>query len=270
MNFITPAYAQAAGAAGSTDFVMQLVPFAVILVIMYFMIMRPQQKRAKAHQEMITNVRRGDTVVTAGGMIAKVSRTLDDAEIEVEIAQGVKVRLLRARAAGASRSPAGHCGQRPRARGEACGREEGAGEGEGARGRRGGRRSGGCGWKKQRREERREKGEGGGRRGRCRELLGSQQRGLALRGQRQVQELALVQAVLARALPAAGHGAQRAPHARARQGCCCCCCCCCCRRGPRKVREASHGRPHVQPDGSSVCSSLGGGSGSGSGGSGGD
>jgi preprotein translocase subunit YajC len=95
MNFITPAYAQAAGAPGSTDFVMQLVPFAVILVIMYFMIMRPQQKRAKAHQEMISNVRRGDTVVTAGGLIAKVSRTLDDAEVEIEISQGVKVRLLR-------------------------------------------------------------------------------------------------------------------------------------------------------------------------------
>ncbi len=95
MNFITPAYAQAVGSGGPTDFVMQLVPFAVILVIMYFMIMRPQQKRAKAHQDMISNVRRGDTVVTAGGLIAKVSRTLDDAEVEVEIAQGVKVRLLR-------------------------------------------------------------------------------------------------------------------------------------------------------------------------------
>ena len=95
MNFITPAYAQAVGAAGPTDFVMQLVPFLVILVIMYFMILRPQQKRAKAHQEMIANVRRGDTVVTAGGLIAKVSRTLDDAEVEIEISQGVKVRLLR-------------------------------------------------------------------------------------------------------------------------------------------------------------------------------
>jgi preprotein translocase subunit YajC len=95
MNFITPAYAQTVGAGGSFDLVM-LVPYAAILVIMYFMIMRPQQQRAKAHQEMISNVRRGDTVVTAGGMIAKVSRTLDDAEVEVEIAQGVKVRLLRA------------------------------------------------------------------------------------------------------------------------------------------------------------------------------
>jgi preprotein translocase subunit YajC len=83
MNFITPAYAQAAGAAGPTEFIMQLVPFAVILLIMYFMIMRPQQKRAKAHQEMISNIRRGDTVVTAGGIIAKVSRTVDDSEVEV-------------------------------------------------------------------------------------------------------------------------------------------------------------------------------------------
>jgi len=96
MNFITPAYAQAIGSGGPSDFVMQLAPFAIILVIMYFMIMRPQQKRAKAHQDMISNVRRGDTVVTAGGMVAKVSRTLDDAEVEVEIAQGVKVRRMRA------------------------------------------------------------------------------------------------------------------------------------------------------------------------------
>jgi preprotein translocase subunit YajC len=96
MNFITPAYAQAVGVGGPTEFVMQLVPFAVILLIMYFMIMRPQQKRAKAHQEMISNIRRGDTVVTAGGIIAKVSRTVDDSEVEVEIAPGVKARLLRA------------------------------------------------------------------------------------------------------------------------------------------------------------------------------
>lgn len=96
MNFITPAYAQAVGAGGSSEFVLQLVPFAVILFIMYFMIMRPQQKRAKAHQEMVANVRRGDTVVTAGGIIAKVSRTVDDSEVEIEIAQGVKARVLRA------------------------------------------------------------------------------------------------------------------------------------------------------------------------------
>jgi preprotein translocase subunit YajC len=95
MNFITPAFAQAAGAPGPSELVMQLVPFAFILVIMYLMILRPQQKRAKAHREMVENLRRGDTVVTAGGIIGKVSRTLDGDEIELELAQGVKVRMIR-------------------------------------------------------------------------------------------------------------------------------------------------------------------------------
>jgi preprotein translocase subunit YajC len=74
---------------------MQLVPFGFILVIMYLMILRPQQKRAKAHREMVANLRRGDTVVTAGGLIAKVARTIDDDEVELEVAQGVKVRAIR-------------------------------------------------------------------------------------------------------------------------------------------------------------------------------
>ena len=96
MNFITPAYAQAAGATPSgSEFLMQMAPFAIILVIMYFLILRPQQKRAKAHREMVENLRRGDTVVTAGGIIAKVSRTLDGDEIELELTQGVKVRMIR-------------------------------------------------------------------------------------------------------------------------------------------------------------------------------
>ena len=54
-----------------------------------------QQKRAKAHQDMITNIRRGDTVVTSGGIVGKIARTLDDGEVELEIAQGAKVRLVR-------------------------------------------------------------------------------------------------------------------------------------------------------------------------------
>ncbi len=91
--FITPAYAQAAGSA--PDMLVQLAPFAIILVIMYFLILRPQQKRAKAHQEMIANVRRGDTVVTSGGIVGKVTKATDDAEIEVEIAPDTKVRLIR-------------------------------------------------------------------------------------------------------------------------------------------------------------------------------
>ncbi|MDB5544936.1 MAG: yajC [Hyphomicrobiales bacterium] len=96
MNFlITPAYAQAAGTPGGADFVMQMAPFAIILVIMYFLILRPQQKRAKAHSEMIANVRRGDTIVTTGGIVAKVTKVTDDPEIEVELAPNVRVRLIR-------------------------------------------------------------------------------------------------------------------------------------------------------------------------------
>jgi preprotein translocase subunit YajC len=92
---ITPAFAQATGAGGGTDMLLQLVPFLLIFVIMWFLIIRPQQKRAKTHQEMIKNVRRGDTVVTAGGMVAKVSKVIDDGEIEAEIADGVRVRLVK-------------------------------------------------------------------------------------------------------------------------------------------------------------------------------
>ena len=96
MNFITPAYAQAAAAPGASDLVMQMAPFAIILVIMYFLILRPQQKRAKTQQDMVKNLRRGDTVTTAGGIIGKISRTLDDNEVEIEIAPNVKIRQLRA------------------------------------------------------------------------------------------------------------------------------------------------------------------------------
>jgi preprotein translocase subunit YajC len=59
------------------------------------LIIRPQQKRAKDHRALITNVRRGDTVVTAGGMIAKITKVIDDNEVEAEIADGVKVKLLK-------------------------------------------------------------------------------------------------------------------------------------------------------------------------------
>jgi preprotein translocase subunit YajC len=91
---ITPAFAQGAG-AGTNDMLMSLVPFVLIFIIMWFLIIRPQQKRVKAHQELIKNVRRGDTVVTSGGLIAKVSKVVDDAEIEAEIADGVRVRILK-------------------------------------------------------------------------------------------------------------------------------------------------------------------------------
>jgi preprotein translocase subunit YajC len=92
--FISPAFAQGAQ-TGSSDFIISLLPFILIFVIMYFLIIRPQQQRMKAHREMVAAVRRGDTVVTQGGMIGKVTKVVDDNEIQLEIAEGVRVRLLR-------------------------------------------------------------------------------------------------------------------------------------------------------------------------------
>lgn len=92
---ITPAFAQGLGGGGTNDILMSLVPFVLIFIIMWFLIIRPQQKRVKTHQEMIKNVRRGDTVITSGGIIAKVSKVVDDSEIEAEIADGVRVRILK-------------------------------------------------------------------------------------------------------------------------------------------------------------------------------
>ncbi|HVL73881.1 MAG TPA: preprotein translocase subunit YajC [Beijerinckiaceae bacterium] len=93
-SLITPAYAQAAGGGGG-DMLIQLVPFILIFVIMWFLIIRPQQKRVKAHQEMVKNVRRGDTVVTSGGIVGKITKATEDPELELEIADGVRVKLVR-------------------------------------------------------------------------------------------------------------------------------------------------------------------------------
>jgi preprotein translocase subunit YajC len=93
----TPAFAQAAGSAsgGTGDVLVQFAPFAIIIAIMYFLIMRPQQKKARDHAELVKNVRRGDTIVMTGGLIGKVTRVVDDAEVEIEIAPNVKVRVAR-------------------------------------------------------------------------------------------------------------------------------------------------------------------------------
>jgi len=93
--FVTPAYAQAATAMPSTDMLMSLAPFVLIFAIMYFLIIRPQRQRQKAHQEMIKNVRRGDTIITSGGLIGKVTKVVDDNEIEVQLAETVRVRIVR-------------------------------------------------------------------------------------------------------------------------------------------------------------------------------
>ncbi|WP_417587548.1 preprotein translocase subunit YajC [Pararhodobacter oceanensis] len=92
--FITPAYAQAAGGAGSLF--SSLIPFVLIFGIMWVLLIRPQQKKAKEHRNMIENLRRGDQIITAGGVIGKVVKVKDDGEVEVEIADGVKIRVVRA------------------------------------------------------------------------------------------------------------------------------------------------------------------------------
>ena len=91
---ISPAYVQGAGLGGDSMLV-SLLPFVLIFVIMYFLILRPQQKRVKAHAEMVKNVRRGDTVVTSGGLVGKVTKVVDDDQIEVEISDNVRVRQMR-------------------------------------------------------------------------------------------------------------------------------------------------------------------------------
>ena len=95
---ITPAYAQSPF-GGSTDMLTSLLPFVLIFVIMYFLILRPQQKRVKQHAEMVKNVRKGDTVITSGGLVGRVTKVIDDDQIEVEVADGVRVRQMKASAA---------------------------------------------------------------------------------------------------------------------------------------------------------------------------
>src|SRR5689334_15491171 len=93
--FSTSAFAQGLGGGGEGGMLMSLLPFVLIFVIMYFLILRPQQKRVKAHQELVKNVRRGDTVITNGGLVGKVTKVVDDDQIEIEIADDVRIRQVR-------------------------------------------------------------------------------------------------------------------------------------------------------------------------------
>ena len=91
--FVTPAYAQDIG--GGLAGIGQFLPLILIFAIMYFLLIRPQQKKAKEHKGMVAALRRGDQVITQGGLIGKVSKVKDNEnEIEVEIATGVKVRVV--------------------------------------------------------------------------------------------------------------------------------------------------------------------------------
>lgn len=91
---ISPAYAQLSG-GGSSDFLIQLMPILLMFVIFYLLLLRPQQQRAKQHREMVANIRRGDTVVMSGGIIGKVTKVKDESEIEVEIADNTRVRVIK-------------------------------------------------------------------------------------------------------------------------------------------------------------------------------
>jgi len=93
--FATPAFAQAAGGGGAGGAFASFIPLILIFLIMYFLLIRPQQKKMKQHKAMVDALRRGDQVVTQGGLIGKVSKVKDDEEIEVEIAENVRVRVVR-------------------------------------------------------------------------------------------------------------------------------------------------------------------------------
>ena len=92
--FISPAYAQAAG-SGLDPLTNMLVPLLMVLPIFYFLLWRPQQQRLKQHRELIDSVKRGDTVVTTGGIVGTVVKVRDDGEVEVEIAKDTRVRIIK-------------------------------------------------------------------------------------------------------------------------------------------------------------------------------
>lgn len=93
--FVSPAYAQGAGGASGADFITSFIPIILLIVIFWFLIFRPQQKRMKAHRAMLDAIKRGDTVVTNGGLVGKVTKVTDGEDFEVEIAAGTKVRVVR-------------------------------------------------------------------------------------------------------------------------------------------------------------------------------
>ena len=91
---ISEAWAQAGGGGGG-DFLVQLFPLILIFVVFYFLLIRPQQAKVKAQREMLSGVKRGDRVVTGGGIIGLVTKVISDNEIQVELAEGVRVRIIK-------------------------------------------------------------------------------------------------------------------------------------------------------------------------------
>lgn len=113
--FISPAYAQAAAGAAAPggDLITQLMPLLLIFAVFYFLLIRPQQKKMKMHKEMLNTIRRGDRVVTGGGILGTVTKVINDGELQVEIADGVKVRVDRGMVSGvvAKTEPADKAGK---------------------------------------------------------------------------------------------------------------------------------------------------------------
>lgn len=92
--FSSPAYAQAAGAPAGPGIIEGFLPLILIFAVFYLLILRPQNKKNKERKEMLSNVKRGDVVVTGGGLIGKVTKVKDDSEVEVDLGEGVRVRAL--------------------------------------------------------------------------------------------------------------------------------------------------------------------------------
>jgi len=92
---ISPAFAQAAGAAPQAGLFESMMPLVLIFGVFYFLLIRPQQKKQKMHREMLGSIRRGDRIVTGGGILGTVVKVISDGELKVEIADGVKVRVDR-------------------------------------------------------------------------------------------------------------------------------------------------------------------------------
>jgi preprotein translocase subunit YajC len=92
---ISPAYAQGTGLFDSQSALVQFLPLVLIFVVFYFLLIRPQQKKQQEHRTMLDALRRGDRVVTGGGIIGTVTDAKDTAELQIEIASGVRVRVIR-------------------------------------------------------------------------------------------------------------------------------------------------------------------------------
>ena len=93
--FISQAFAQAASSGGGSSFLIQIAPLILIFAVFYFLLIRPQQKKMKEHKAMVAALAKGDKVVTAGGLMGTIFKIEDDKIATIEIAENVKVKVVR-------------------------------------------------------------------------------------------------------------------------------------------------------------------------------